>query len=127
VAEFFFADLSKILPQKCLKKSLQEKIMCAAKLFRQQPNFSVDLAIITCQKLAALMALSAGQWLQKAREVETVGKIRALLPDGRIFGQITKKRPQIIIHGRKKLEPVKWQNLAKSGRTEAEKYLYLFK
>jgi hypothetical protein len=44
------------------------------------------------------------------------------LPDGRIFGQITQKRPQKIVHDRKKLEAVKWQNLAKSGRKEAGKH-----
>jgi hypothetical protein len=44
------------------------------------------------------------------------------LPDGWIFGQITPKRPQNIVHGRKKLEAVTWQNLAKSGRKEAGKY-----
>jgi hypothetical protein len=42
-----------------------------------------------------------------------------LLPDGRISGQITQKRPQKIVHGRENLEAVKWQNLAK----EAEKRL----
>jgi hypothetical protein len=46
------------------------------------------------------------------------------LPDGRIFGQITQKRPPKNIHGRKKLEAVKWQNLAKSGRKEAGKHFY---
>jgi hypothetical protein len=46
------------------------------------------------------------------------------LPDGRISGQITRKRPQKIVHGRKKLEAVKWQNFAKSGRKEAGKYFY---
>jgi hypothetical protein len=50
----------------------------------------------------------------------------SLLPDGRIFGQITQKRPQKIIHGRKKLEAVKWQNLAKSGRKEAGKYFFKY-
>jgi hypothetical protein len=44
------------------------------------------------------------------------------VPDGRIFGQITQKRPQKIVHGRKKLEAGKWLNLAKSGRKEAGKY-----
>jgi hypothetical protein len=48
------------------------------------------------------------------------------LPDGRIFGQITQKRPQKIVHGREKLEAVKWQNLAKSGRKEAGKYFYKY-
>jgi hypothetical protein len=53
--------------------------------------------------------------------------IHPLLPDGRIFGQITQKRPQKIGHGRKKLEAVKWHNLAKSGRKEAGKFfLQLF-
>jgi hypothetical protein len=47
-----------------------------------------------------------------------------LLPDGRISGQITQKRPQKIVHGRKKLEAVKWQNFAKSGRKEAGKSFY---
>jgi hypothetical protein len=37
-------------------------------------------------------------------------KADALLPDGRIFGQITQKRPQKIVHSRKKLEAVKLQN-----------------
>jgi hypothetical protein len=46
----------------------------------------------------------------------------ALLADGRIFGLITQNRPQKIFHGRKNLEAVKWQNLAKSGRKEAGKY-----
>jgi hypothetical protein len=46
------------------------------------------------------------------------------LPDGRIFGQITQNMPQKIVYSRKKLEAVKWQNLAKSGRKEAEKYFY---
>jgi hypothetical protein len=50
----------------------------------------------------------------------------ALLPDGRISGQITQKRPQKIVHGRKKLEAVKWQNFAKSGRKEAGKYFYYY-
>jgi hypothetical protein len=50
----------------------------------------------------------------------------SLLPDGRIFGQITQKRPQKIVHGRKKLEAVKCQNLAKSGRKEAGKYFFNF-
>jgi hypothetical protein len=45
--------------------------------------------------------------------------LSSLLPDGRIFGQITQKRPQKIVYGRKKLEAVKCQNLAKSGRKEA--------
>jgi hypothetical protein len=44
----------------------------------------------------------------------------ALVPDGRIFGQITQKRPQKIAHGRKKLEAVKWQNMAKSGKKRPE-------
>jgi hypothetical protein len=39
-------------------------------------------------------------------------------------GQITQKRPQKIVHGRKKLEAVKWQNLAKSGRKEVGKHFY---
>jgi hypothetical protein len=43
------------LPQKCLKKSFSEKIMCAGDLFRQRPNFSVDLAEIIFQKLATLL------------------------------------------------------------------------
>jgi hypothetical protein len=47
-----------------------------------------------------------------------------LLPDGRIFGQINQKRPQKNVHGRKKLEAVKLQNLDKSGRKEAGKYFY---
>jgi hypothetical protein len=46
------------------------------------------------------------------------------LPDGRISGQIAQKRPQNIVHGREKLEAVKKQNLAKSGRKEAGKYFY---
>jgi hypothetical protein len=49
-----------------------------------------------------------------------------LLPDGRVFGQITQKRPQKIVCGRKKLEAVKWQNLANSGRKEAGKYFYSY-
>jgi hypothetical protein len=48
------------------------------------------------------------------------------LPDGRIFGQITQKRPQKIVLGRKKMEAVKWQNLTKSGRKEAGKYFYRY-
>jgi hypothetical protein len=48
------------------------------------------------------------------------------VPDGRIFGQITQKRPQKIVHGRKNLEAGKWQNLAKNGRKEAGKYFYKF-
>jgi hypothetical protein len=48
----------------------------------------------------------------------------ALLPDGRIFGQITQKRPKKFVHGRKKFEAVKFQNLAKSGRKEVRKYFY---
>jgi hypothetical protein len=48
--------------------------------------------------------------------------IEPLLPDGRIFSQITQKRPQKIVNCRKKLEAVKWQNLEKSGRKEAGKY-----
>jgi hypothetical protein len=47
-----------------------------------------------------------------------------LLPDGRISGQITQKRPQKMFHGRKKLEAGKLQNLAKSGRKEAGKCFY---
>jgi hypothetical protein len=47
-----------------------------------------------------------------------------LVPDGRIFGQITQKRPQKIVYGRKKLEAEKRQNLAKSSRKEAGKYFY---
>jgi hypothetical protein len=31
---------------------------------------------------------------------------------------VTQKRPQKIVHGRKKLEAVTWQNLAKSGRKD---------
>jgi hypothetical protein len=31
--------------------------MCAAELFRQRPNFSVDLAEIICQKLATLAGI----------------------------------------------------------------------
>jgi hypothetical protein len=42
--------------------------------------------------------------------------------DGRIFGQITQKRPHKIVPGRKKLEAVKWENLAKSDRKEAGNY-----
>jgi hypothetical protein len=49
-----------------------------------------------------------------------------LLPDGRFFGQITQKRPQKCVHGWKKLEAVKWQNLAKSSRKEAGKYFFNF-
>jgi hypothetical protein len=49
---------------------------------------------------------------------------QALVPDGRIFGQKTQKRPQKIVDGRKKFEAVKWQNLAKSCRKEAGKYFY---
>jgi hypothetical protein len=60
--------------------------------------------------------------------VKAINTLRknALVPDGRIFGQITQKRPQKIVHGRKKLEAVKWQNLAKSGRKEAGKYFYKY-
>jgi hypothetical protein len=47
-----------------------------------------------------------------------------LVPDCRIFGQITQKRPQKIVDGWKIFEAVKWQNLAKSSRKEAGKYLY---
>jgi hypothetical protein len=46
------------------------------------------------------------------------------VPDGRIFGQITQKRPQKIVYGWKKLEAVKFQNLAKNSRKEAGKYFY---
>jgi hypothetical protein len=49
---------------------------------------------------------------------------KTLLPDGRIFSQITQKRPQKNVHGRKKLEAVKLQNLDKSSRKEAGKYFY---
>jgi hypothetical protein len=45
-----------------------------------------------------------------------------LLPDDRIFGQITKRRPTKNAHWRKKLEAVKLQNLVKSGRKKAGKY-----
>jgi hypothetical protein len=44
-----------------------------------------------------------------------------LLPDGRILGQISQKSPQKGFHDQKKLEAVKLQNLAKSGRKEAGK------
>jgi hypothetical protein len=37
---------------------------------------------------------------------------------------MTQKRPQKNVYGRRKLEAVKWQNLAKSGRKEAGKYCY---
>jgi hypothetical protein len=40
------------------------------------------------------------------------------MPDGKI----TQKSPQKIVHGRKKLEAVKLQILAESGRKEAGKY-----
>jgi hypothetical protein len=46
------------------------------------------------------------------------------VPDGQIFGQITQKRPKKIVHGQKKFEAVKWQNLTKSGRKEAGKYFF---
>jgi hypothetical protein len=46
------------------------------------------------------------------------------LPDGRIFGQITQKRPPKNVHGLKNLEAVKLQNFEKSGRKEAGKYFY---
>jgi hypothetical protein len=36
-----------------------------------------------------------------------------LLPDGRIFGQISQKRPQKIIHGRKKLKRRKMAEFGK--------------
>jgi hypothetical protein len=49
-----------------------------------------------------------------------------LLPDGRIFCQISQKRPTHNFHGRKKLEALKWQHLAKSGRKEARKYFYKY-
>jgi hypothetical protein len=51
---------------------------------------------------------------------------RPLLPDGQISGQITQKRPPKNFHGRKKLEAVKWQNLAISGRKQAGKYFYKY-
>jgi hypothetical protein len=44
-----------------------------------------------------------------------------LLPDGRIFGQITQET-QKNVYGRKKLAAVKLQNFEKSGRKEAGKY-----
>jgi hypothetical protein len=34
------------------------------------------------------------------------------------------KEAQKIVYGRKKLEALKWQNLAKSGSKEARKYFY---
>jgi hypothetical protein len=52
--------------------------------------------------------------------------VHALVPDGRIFSQITQKRTKKIVYGRKKLEAVKWQNLAISGRKEAGKYFYKY-
>jgi hypothetical protein len=66
--------------------------------------------------------------LQSERNLLPLGVsfLRSLVPDGRIFGQITQKRPQKIVHGRKKLEAVKWQNLEKSGRKEAGKYFYKY-
>jgi hypothetical protein len=45
----------------------------------------------------------------------------SLLPDGRIFGQITQNRPQQIIFGREKSVAGKPPNLFKSCRKEAEK------
>jgi hypothetical protein len=48
------------------------------------------------------------------------------VPDGRIFGQITQKRPQKILHGRKKFEAVKWQILANNDRKQAGKYFYKY-
>jgi hypothetical protein len=44
------------------------------------------------------------------------------LPDGRIFGQITQKRPKQNFHGRKKLEAVKLQNFDKCCRKGSGKY-----
>jgi hypothetical protein len=44
-------------PQHCaegLEKEPLKKIMCAAEILRQRPNFSADLAEIICQKLATL-------------------------------------------------------------------------
>jgi hypothetical protein len=52
-------------------------------------------------------------------------EIATLVPDGRIFGQITQKRPQKIVHAGKKLEAVKWQNLAKK-RQKKGKYFYKY-
>jgi hypothetical protein len=48
------------------------------------------------------------------------------VPDDRIFGQITQKRLQKIVHGREKLEAVKSPNLAKSGRKEAGNFFYKY-
>jgi hypothetical protein len=50
-----------------------------------------------------------------------VTKFLALLPDGRIFGQITQNRPQEKFLGRENLVAGQWPILSKSGRKEAEK------
>jgi hypothetical protein len=60
------------------------------------------------------------------RKADTLISKLPLLPDGRIFGQITPKRPQKIVHGRKKLEAVKWQNLAKIGKKRPENIFYKY-
>jgi hypothetical protein len=42
-----------------------------------------------------------------------------MVPDGRIFGQLTQKRPQKIVYGRKKLEAEKgriWQKVAEKKK-----------
>jgi hypothetical protein len=41
-----------------------------------------------------------------------------------IFRLNNSKEAQKIVHGRTKLEAVKWQNWAKSGRKEAGKYFH---
>jgi hypothetical protein len=48
-----------------------------------------------------------------------------LVPDGRFFGQITQTRPKNC-QWPEKLEAVKWQNFAKTGRKESGKYFYKY-
>jgi hypothetical protein len=65
------------------------------------------------------MKLCNSLQLQLVQKIFRALNSQALVPDGRIFGQITQKRPQKIIYGRKK-----WQKMAKSSRKEAKIYFY---
>jgi hypothetical protein len=49
-----------------------------------------------------------------------------LVPDGRIFGKITQKSPQKIVHGRKKIEALKWQNWSKNGKNRPDQNHVIF-
>jgi hypothetical protein len=80
--------------------------------------------IVTALQIISFISIKQGAFVVKLRGLDFTHSfytLKSLVPDGRIFGQITQKRPQKIVHGREKLEAVKLQNLAKSGRKEAEK------